>query len=337
MTSFPIVLYPDALQLAWMQRPGLPELSLTEPKPPIAPAKLDPRAPLITIAATLVIAALSFPLNPKLGLRLLLLGTGLTLSHALFQSSQYHHRRRQWRQRCQRFDQQLEAFQRRQETHRQLCGEMHHPMAIAEYQHQLVLAALQTATGYDKETPPATNSEIIAFFRPYLEKYFPGKIKTNLAIYQTGCQDFHRTELAYIDDLHSLFIDIEIDEPYSNSESRHPTHCQSNAADGEHNDFFLDNGWIVIRFSEAQIVNTPRRCCRRIAQEIYKITIASGLMTRFTRIPELDPHPQWTWQESQQMAQYGSRDADLHRIATKLRKQASAKRPQHQSPTQLAA
>ena len=318
MTCYPIVLYPDALQLAWQQRPGLPELRLTEPQPPTAPAKINPRPSLITMAATLAIAALSFPINPKLSLRLLLLGGSLTGGYNLVQYLQYRRRRRQWRGEYQRFDQQLEAYQRRQETHQQLCGEMHHPMAIAEYQHQLVLAALQTATGYDKQTPPANNSEIIAFFRPYLEKYFPGKIKINLAIYQDGCQDFHRCEIAYIDDIRSLFIDIEIDEPYNNK-TRHPTHCQSNDADGEHNDFFLSHGWSVIRFSEAQIVNNPRRCCRRIAQEIYKITIETGLMDRFRKVGELDPHPQWTWQEAQQMAQYGSRDADLGRVTTKLR------------------
>jgi len=319
MTCYPIVLYPDTLQIAWQQRPGLPELLLNEPDPPPAPAKINFRSSLLAIAATIASAALSFPFNPKLSLRLLVLGSSLTLGHSLFLGGRYRRGRHLWRQQQQRYEQQLEAYQRREATHSQLCGQIHHPMAIAEYQHQLVLAALRTATGYDKETPPAANSDTIAFFRPYLEKYFPGKIKANLAIYQAGCQDFYRCELAYIDDLRSLFIDIEIDEAYDNN-TRRPTHCQSNEADGEHNDFFLSHGWPVLRFSEAQVVNTPRRCCRRIAQEIHKITIESGIISRFSRIPELDPYPCWTWQEAQQMAQYGSRDADLARIAAKLRK-----------------
>jgi hypothetical protein len=323
MTCFPIVLYPDALQLAWQQRPRLPELAVAEPKPPIAPAKANFQAPAIALGGILAIALPAMSLQSSLGLKLLILGSSLCLGYSLWIGYQYQRQRREWRQQQQRYEQQFETFQRRHETHQQLCGEMHHPMAIAEYQHQLVLAALQTATGYDKETPPASQSPILDFFRPYLERYFPGKIKSNLALYQSGCQDFHRCELAYIDDRLNLFIDLEIDEPYDQN-SRHPTHCQSNASDGEHNDFFLDNGWVVMRFSEAQVVNHPRRCCRRIAQEIYKVTIETGLMNRFAKIGELETYPHWTWQEAQQMAEYGSRDTDLGRIANKIRQRQAA-------------
>lgn len=337
MTCFPIVLYPDALQLAWQQRPDLPELALSQPQPPQAPAKVSARSILVTLAGTLAIATLTLRFNPQLSQQLLILGLVLSLGCALWQHHRYSHKRRQWRRQQQRYEQQLEAYQRRYETHQQLCGELHHPMAIAQYQHQLVLAALQTATGYDKEVPPALHSDIIAFFCLYLEKYFPGKIKTNLAIYQPGLQDFHRCELAYIDDLHSLFIDIEIDEPYDVA-TGHPSHCQNNDVDGEHNDFFLGHGWTVMRFSEAQVVNTPRRCCRRIAQEIHKITIASALINRFKKIPELKPQPHWTWQEATQMAHAGSRDADLARIATKLAQPRAASPKVNQvNPPRLAA
>lgn len=290
MASFPLILYPDALQLAWQQKPTLPQLGVSEPKAPRAPRKIALRILAAEVGLTWAIAALSFHANPALALRLLLWGSGLALAHSLWQYTWYHRRRRRWREQQERYEQQMLVYQRKREVHQQLCGELHHPMAIAQYQHQLVLAALQTASTYDRQTTAAQASPILAYFKPYLDHYFPNKIKTNLAIFQPGYQDFHRCELAYIDDIFNLFIDIEIDEPYDLI-TGHPSHCQNNDQDGEHNDFFRSHGWIVMRFSETQVVNYPQQCCRRIAQEVHKITIQSDLMGQFSGVANLERHP----------------------------------------------
>ena len=60
----------------------------------------------------------------------------------------------------------------------------------------------------------------------------------------------------------NLYIDIEIDEPYDGF-SRTPTHV-SNGSDKIRDKFFIDSGWVVLRFTEHQIHTNSRGCIATI-------------------------------------------------------------------------
>lgn len=60
----------------------------------------------------------------------------------------------------------------------------------------------------------------------------------------------------------NLYIDVEIDEPYDGY-SRTPTHI-SNGSDRIRDQFFIDSGWVVIRFTEHQIHTNPNGCVSTI-------------------------------------------------------------------------
>lgn len=60
----------------------------------------------------------------------------------------------------------------------------------------------------------------------------------------------------------NLYIDVEIDEPYDGY-SRTPTHI-SNGTDRIRDRFFIDSGWVVIRFTEHQIHTNPTGCVSTI-------------------------------------------------------------------------
>lgn len=68
-----------------------------------------------------------------------------------------------------------------------------------------------------------------------------------------------------------LCIDIEIDEPYIGSTGE-PIHYSESSIDIERNDFFLKAGWLVIRFTEEQVVKYPSECCDFIIETIENIT-----------------------------------------------------------------
>ena len=42
--------------------------------------------------------------------------------------------------------------------------------------------------------------------------------------------------------------------------------------DNQRNQFFLEKNWVVIRFSELQVVKYPDSCCKAIARIISQIT-----------------------------------------------------------------
>lgn len=68
--------------------------------------------------------------------------------------------------------------------------------------------------------------------------------------------------------LKNIFIDIEIDEPYSGIDRR-LTHCKG--TDLNRDTYFTKRGWIVIRFSEYQVHKQPMDCLFFIASVINKI------------------------------------------------------------------
>lgn len=73
-------------------------------------------------------------------------------------------------------------------------------------------------------------------------------------------------DIAIIDESSSnLRIDIEIDEPYAGI-TRQPIHCKGE--DLNRDIYFVDRGWIVIRFSEYQVHLKEMECLRFIAEVI---------------------------------------------------------------------
>lgn len=95
-----------------------------------------------------------------------------------------------------------------------------------------------------------------------------------------------------------VHIDIEIDEPYSvNNEPIHYIECDN---DQKRNKYFVDHGWIVIRFSERQISLYPKSCLKVVEDVLSSIDS--------TYLPEKNPlneqivsERHWSLEEARQM------------------------------------
>mgnify|MGYP003750952139 CR=1 FL=1 len=94
----------------------------------------------------------------------------------------------------------------------------------------------------------------------------------------------------------NLHIDIEIDEPYTLTEKQ-PIHFIG-GGDESRNEFFLENNWCVIRFSEKQIVTQTAQCIETI-KSIHKNIIDMKLAYS----TNLELEPRWTYEESLVMQQ----------------------------------
>lgn len=115
-------------------------------------------------------------------------------------------------------------------------------------------------------------------FYPHLRAWFgENYIHENsfLSIHYSSNKKYY-PDFAFIDFDSKLFIDIEIDEPYSFFDKK-PIHCKGvvginsrKADDAERNKYFLENIWIVIRFSEKQVIQYPEECCKVIAKTIWR-------------------------------------------------------------------
>jgi very-short-patch-repair endonuclease/predicted RNA-binding Zn-ribbon protein involved in translation (DUF1610 family) len=156
-------------------------------------------------------------------------------------------------------------------------------------------------------------------FEHDLNRYFPGKIHTGLMMQRSGLNHPYIPDLAYLDPEQALAIDIEVDEPYTHT-TRQPLHYAGCPKDAQRNQWFLEQGWLVIRFSEAQVVQSPAGCCKTIASAIASITGNSAIMAPFRQVRSLKPEPRWTQTEAEAMA------------AQNYREQYIAQAAQHQAP-----
>jgi hypothetical protein len=143
------------------------------------------------------------------------------------------------------------------------------------------------------------------FFLKYLELYFPGWVREGESFAVPGKEYEYSSDFSLVLP-NGVRVQLEIDEPYV-LRTGEPHHCGDNTKDSARDRFFLDGHWIIIRFAEIQIVESPEGCCRKIAEELSKLGIR---VDKFDQLSTYDlPKIVRSWRESEakQMAKIGFR------------------------------
>lgn len=138
------------------------------------------------------------------------------------------------------------------------------------------------------------------FFLTYAQKYFP------MACFGRKHSHPSRDEKYwYSSDIEifvsGLGVQVEIDEPYEGKQSR-PHHCSDDPGDKQRDAFFLERGWIIIRFAEQQVVESPIACCRVIGQVLVELTGEQSWLDTISQQQILNKAATWTKKEAQAMA-----------------------------------
>lgn len=128
----------------------------------------------------------------------------------------------------------------------------------------------------------------------------------NLSLWTGG----HRYEpdLAYIDERHGIFIDIENDEPYTMGKS-HSTHTLG--SDDQRNELITSAGWIVLRFSERQCVATPAQVARTVVDVARSIAPEIEMPKALANVKPVEQESRWSRTVSQNLASQNYRDKYL--------------------------
>lgn len=105
-------------------------------------------------------------------------------------------------------------------------------------------------------------------------------------------------------------IDIEVDEPYvGNTKKAH--HAIDQGKDHIRNQFFVEHNWIVVRFSEEQVVRYPRSCCQIIAQILAQVCGDMGALSNLKNTPSLPKMPMWSIKQARKLAKQNYRQSYL--------------------------
>lgn len=186
------------------------------------------------------------------------------------------------------------------------------PETVPLYRKQQVASLLQTVSlpiypiPAEEFIPRQGRSE--TSFLPYLQEYFGGEV------IHTECRipvDDPRlnTSWYYPDfiyqDASGLCIDIEIDEPYV-LDTKKPIHYQG--VDDARNAYFLRKNWVVVRFTEEQVVRYPKQCCKELAELIFSLN-ERHYAAKFFR--SLIPMAQWSQPQALAQARADARNRYL--------------------------
>ena len=148
-------------------------------------------------------------------------------------------------------------------------------------------------------------------FQESIQKYFgsyfivSGEVRLN-----TGKETRpYEPDIAIIDKKtdNNIRIDIEIDEPYAGI-TRQPTHCKGE--DLIRDTYFVDRGWLVIRFSEYQVHTQEIECLKYIAFIIKSIDSNYSFPKELSSNIELQTEKLWDivqaqkWEKAKYREQY---------------------------------
>lgn len=172
--------------------------------------------------------------------------------------------------------------------------------AIQAHRHQLVIKRLKTQTAAPKRLRRITaRGRSEERFYEYLVRHF-GRTYIRKSMQLGDFELPYAPDFCWIDESTGLHIDIEIDEPYV-ANTLEAIHYKG--ADTDRNDYFTLQGWVVIRFSEEQIVKYPEACCEQIE------ALRQFVLYLRTDLPTIVPvAPLWSRREAEEMAQKGSRN-----------------------------
>lgn len=140
-------------------------------------------------------------------------------------------------------------------------------------------------------------SELVSFSR--ILKLGVNSIREDVSVKINGLQ--YEPDFAYVNEEKGVFIDIEIDEPYSYA--LHPTHYitkQRVHKDAKRNEIFCNAGWYVVRFTEQQMFCETASCIKVIFEILYSLGVTESMPYSLLNVPNINEVPAWTFDKSKE-------------------------------------
>lgn len=142
-----------------------------------------------------------------------------------------------------------------------------------------------------------------------LKAAFPDRVLRDHRLEFTGASRDYEPDIILHFEEYGLRIDIEIDEPYS-GRTRKPMHWLG-CYDDDRDLYFSNNGWMVVRFAERQVVCHPNACIAFLAKLVDTL-LHTDIAAGYGGVEELQPLLRWSREDAVQMALNNERESYLH-------------------------
>jgi hypothetical protein len=320
--NYPLILIPDAITLAKVAKPSKLEFSEeTKPKLPGEPSQQVNGIVIGVEAVSTVAVTKLISLHPKGGLASVLffvLACSAMGVHIWRQVKSYPKRSRDYEDALKIYQQTLKVRKSRRIEQEQEIETASSSEYLETFRANSVADALKKTVKPDiNSTQSQTRSKAEDYFLKYLKQFFADRIHADVMLNRRGYGNPYKPDFAYFDASENVCVAIEVDEPYYwNEEKGHSEakHSLGKIQDDFYNNYFLEQGWIVIRFSEEQAVKQPEACCKIVAKTIHSIIEKYPDDYNFALTPDLETHPRWTQADSTEMMQNSYRESYLSKF-----------------------
>lgn len=189
----------------------------------------------------------------------------------------------------------MRDYQNRVENYRTQSTERSQKIELARQKFQQI-KPLKPIQG--SNAPKGRSEEI---FHQALSHYLPGEIMVDYRVIKYVEYPYTPDFIYYLKDW-NLYVDIEIDEPYTCSgKGKKTTHCTDDQTEINRDIFFEQNDWVVIRFAEEQVLRFPINCCKFIAQTIY-LLVGEPIPEKLKKVDDIIAVPRWNTKKAKRMA-----------------------------------
>lgn len=290
MRQFPIILIPPEVQRIAQSKPVAPKLSMTLPSLPSnqQPTPIQIQEAIALSLGLIVLVALVTAFAKELGIMMLIVGTVAIVLRIRFQFLSYKRRYQTYQNTLQNYFTKLEAYSREEVSYQQQLAIAHAPERILEFRHQQFqkffakIPTVENAIALTNSLNPAEHDQAAIYdFGMTLQRYLSGTLYQGVKIYIPSINHDWVPALTYIDPALNVHIAIEISAP-SESESNA---MQNDLADR----FLVDSGWIMIKFSQKQILQSSAQCCKEFAKLLDRLSLDPSVLPNFESIPDLVP------------------------------------------------
>lgn len=291
--DYPLVFLPPEIEKARALVPIVqPFRELPPPHPGQEPQRFQVGILILELVVTFALGLMVSPYFIPIGIL-------ASVGHIGLMAYQYPRKHRRFVNAMRSYMGELEAYNRNKQKHERQQQLQQSPEQVAAYRTKAVLSALAKTFPNDGNNSQAQTGRSEWAFGEVLQGYFGSLIQTRVTLSIPDYRHPYSPDFAYIDPTHNLFIDIEIDEPYTGDP---PKAIHYIGKDDKRNQFFSERGWIVIRFAEQQVVEQPDSCCKVIAELIADLLNEPAHLLTFTGVAKISPIKQWTKAEASEMA-----------------------------------
>jgi hypothetical protein len=287
MRQFPVILIPPEVQRIAQSKPVAPKLGIALPSLPSTqqPTPIQIQEAIALSFGLIVVVALVTTFAKELGIMLLIVGTVALVLRIRYQFLTYKKRYQSHQNTLQNYFKKLESYSREEVEYEQKLAIAHAPERVIEFRHQQFqkffakMPPIENAIALAKSNSLDRDQLATYDFGTNLQQHLSGTIYQGVKLYIPSVNQDWIPTLTYIDPVLNVHIAIEI---IGDSESA-ANLMQKDLADR----FLVDSGWIMIKFSQKQILQSSAACCKEFAKLLDRLSLDQSVLSNFDAIPDL--------------------------------------------------